>query len=255
VFIAAASTAYSFQNADAATIFGLELDTQLGLGRLSPALELFSVQANYSWIDSDVTVRGGSTGGGGISATGDVFLNGATVTGNSGGGIDVGDGAHLTMTDSEVSDNVTDFRGAGITIFRGALTMTSSTVSGNRVIPTASADLPVLPAGGGVYVHVLQPNQYFSKRRFSEAERALALRDDHPYRPGVEAGYPALVGRFADLRDAGVGFYSGLELLDHEPGLVYSDDCCHYNARGNDMLVDFIAAAILERLGGEAGAP
>lgn len=60
VFIAAASTAYSFQNADEATILGIEADAQMGLSRISPALQLFSVSANYSWIHSDVTVRGGS---------------------------------------------------------------------------------------------------------------------------------------------------------------------------------------------------
>ncbi len=60
VFIAAASTAYSFQNADEATILGIELDAQFGLNRIAQALELFSASANYSWIMSDVTVRGGS---------------------------------------------------------------------------------------------------------------------------------------------------------------------------------------------------
>ena len=60
VFIAAASTAYSFQNADEATILGLEVEAQFGMERLSPVLEPLSLSANYSWIDSDVTVRAGS---------------------------------------------------------------------------------------------------------------------------------------------------------------------------------------------------
>ena len=59
VFIAAASSAFSFQNADEATIVGIEADAQFGLGRFARALELFSASANYSWIDSDVTVRAG----------------------------------------------------------------------------------------------------------------------------------------------------------------------------------------------------
>lgn len=61
VFIAAASSAYSFQNAEKADIVGIELDAQVGLGRLADALEAFSFQGNYSWIDSDVTVRAYST--------------------------------------------------------------------------------------------------------------------------------------------------------------------------------------------------
>ena len=62
VFIAAASTAFSFQNAREAQVLGLEVDVQLGLARLSPALRQFGVQANYSWIDSEVEVREGLGG-------------------------------------------------------------------------------------------------------------------------------------------------------------------------------------------------
>ena len=57
VFISAASTAYSFQNADDATVLGIELDAQLRLARISEWLEEFSLSANYSWIDSEVNVR------------------------------------------------------------------------------------------------------------------------------------------------------------------------------------------------------
>lgn len=60
VFIAAASTAFSFQNAKAARVVGIEVDAQFGLERLARALHGFRAQANYSWIDSDVEVRAGS---------------------------------------------------------------------------------------------------------------------------------------------------------------------------------------------------
>jgi len=62
VFIAAASTAYSFQNADEADVLGLEMDVQLSLGRITPALQDFGFQGNYSWIDSEVSVREGAGG-------------------------------------------------------------------------------------------------------------------------------------------------------------------------------------------------
>lgn len=62
VFIAAASTAFSFQNAKEASVVGLELDAQFGLDRIAPVLEDFSAQANYSWIHSDVEVRQGLGG-------------------------------------------------------------------------------------------------------------------------------------------------------------------------------------------------
>jgi hypothetical protein len=60
VFIAAASSAYSFQNAEDATVFGLEADVQLSAARLTEALENFSIQGNFAWIESEVRVgRGG----------------------------------------------------------------------------------------------------------------------------------------------------------------------------------------------------
>jgi hypothetical protein len=59
VFIAAASSAFSFQNAEKADVMGLELDVQLMASRISPALQNLSFQGNYSWIDSEVTVRPG----------------------------------------------------------------------------------------------------------------------------------------------------------------------------------------------------
>jgi outer membrane receptor protein involved in Fe transport len=57
VFIAAASTAYSYQNAEKADIAGVELEGQLRLGRFGSILDPFSVNANFSWIHSEVTVR------------------------------------------------------------------------------------------------------------------------------------------------------------------------------------------------------
>jgi len=56
VFIAAASSAYSFQNAEKADIVGLELDVQLQANRLSRLFDGIFFSGNYSWIDSEVTV-------------------------------------------------------------------------------------------------------------------------------------------------------------------------------------------------------
>lgn len=62
VFIAAASTAYSFQNAREASVVGLEVEARVGLGRFMESLTPFTVQANYSLINSEVEVRGGEGG-------------------------------------------------------------------------------------------------------------------------------------------------------------------------------------------------
>jgi len=62
VFVAAASAAYSFQNAKDARIYGLEIDAQMGLEHLSPALRDYTAQLNYSKIESKVNVRQGEAG-------------------------------------------------------------------------------------------------------------------------------------------------------------------------------------------------
>ena len=50
----------------------------------------------------------------------------------------------------------------------------------------------MLAARGARYVHVLQPNQYFTTRPFAPGEAAVAIAADSPFKPGVEQGYPVL---------------------------------------------------------------
>jgi outer membrane receptor protein involved in Fe transport len=56
VFVAAASSAYSFQNADEATLYGVEVDVQLSAERVLPLFRDVSFQGNLAWIESDVSV-------------------------------------------------------------------------------------------------------------------------------------------------------------------------------------------------------
>ena len=51
----------------------------------------------------------------------------------------------------------------------------------------------MLAAQGITYVHVLQPNRYFTSRPFTPEEAAVALNADSPFKSGVEQGYPALL--------------------------------------------------------------
>jgi hypothetical protein len=56
VFVAAASSAYSFQNAKEAQLFGVEADVQLSASHLARFLENLSFQGNFAWIESEVEV-------------------------------------------------------------------------------------------------------------------------------------------------------------------------------------------------------
>jgi hypothetical protein len=98
------------------------------------------------------------------------------------------------------------------------------------------------------YVHVLQPNQYFTTRRFGEDESRVAINPASPFKQGAEAGYPALVTGPgpALLKDQGVRFLDGTRIFDAESAPVYIDDCCHYTRRGYELLARFLANAILQ---------
>jgi hypothetical protein len=104
----------------------------------------------------------------------------------------------------------------------------------------------MLAARGARYVHVLQPNQYFTTRPFAPGEAAVAIAADSPFKPGVEQGYPVLeqVVSSGELARAGVTVVDGVHLFDRERAPVYIDNCCHYTRRGYEILADAIAAAL-----------
>jgi hypothetical protein len=97
---------------------------------------------------------------------------------------------------------------------------------------------------GVPYFHFLQPNQYFTARRFDDTERKTALNPGSPFKPGAEQGYPALLAAGDRLAKEEL-FFNGVEIFDKEPSAVYLDDCCHYTSRGNALLADFVSASIL----------
>jgi hypothetical protein len=103
----------------------------------------------------------------------------------------------------------------------------------------------MVEARGGAYVHVLQPNQYFTNRRFAPAEAATALNDASPYKASIELGYPALIAAAPRLTDAGVAFMDATSAFDRVAAPVYMDDCCHYTLAGNRALAELIAATVL----------
>jgi len=107
----------------------------------------------------------------------------------------------------------------------------------------------LLSARSVPYVHVLQPNQYYTQRRFGADEARVALNDQSPFKDGVEKGYPVLLQRAASgvWAKHHVQFIDATGIFDREPSPVYMDDCCHYTPTGNRILADHIAAGILAR--------
>jgi hypothetical protein len=108
----------------------------------------------------------------------------------------------------------------------------------------------ILAARGALYVHVLQPNQYFTTRRFGAAEARVARNPAQPFKVSVERGYPALERHAAQLQRS-ERFADATTLFDHEDAAVYEDDCCHYTQRGNELMAAFVAAQIRRALAAE----
>jgi hypothetical protein len=97
----------------------------------------------------------------------------------------------------------------------------------------------LLAARGVAYLHVLQPNQYYSTRAFTTAEKAIAFNDGSPFKEGAANGYPFLEKALEP------GALNAVHLFDTAREPVYVDNCCHYTSAGNRVLADFIAKAVV----------
>jgi hypothetical protein len=74
------------------------------------------------------------------------------------------------------------------------------------------------------YYHFLQPNQYLSgSKPMSEAEKRVAIQADHPYRQGVETGYPLLIRNGRALKEQGIPFYNLTGIFKDYPEAIYID--------------------------------
>jgi hypothetical protein len=104
----------------------------------------------------------------------------------------------------------------------------------------------LLSARGIPYYHFLQPNQYFTKRVFSEEEKAIAIRATTPIARNAARGYPHLAAIGPWLTSKGIRYHDATGIFDEEPEAIYIDNCCHYNQLGNELLAEFIAVKILE---------
>jgi hypothetical protein len=120
----------------------------------APAFGLIDVRGNFDRLGSrvnpgdlllkNVTLRGGSSFGG-LSNSGNTSIENSTVSNNTGGGgiSNFGglscnsagcfpSGGTLSIKNSTISGNASNFRGGGLSNFQGAATIENSTISGNQ---------------------------------------------------------------------------------------------------------------------------
>jgi hypothetical protein len=109
-------------------------------------------------------------------------------------------------------------------------------------------------AYGFHYFHFLQPNQYVADSKpMGPEERAIALPPRYAYRKSATAGYPRLIAAGKQLSALGVPFRDLTMMFREVEEPVYSDGCCHFNARGNELIAQEVARVIGEALGAEQG--
>jgi hypothetical protein len=109
-------------------------------------------------------------------------------------------------------------------------------------------------AYGFRYFHFLQPNQYVADSKpMGPEERAIALPPTYAYRKSATAGYPRLIAAGKQLSALGVPFRDLTMLFREVEEPVYSDGCCHFNARGNELIAQEVARVIGEALDAEQG--
>ena len=100
----------------------------------------------------------------------------------------------------------------------------------------------LLRGSGALYLHVLQPNQWFRKSGNYEP-----IEPGHIYEwiiDPVNLGYAALLDRVPQLRDSGVHVLDATMVFRNINQGVYLDDCCHYTKEGNKVLFHAVAKEI-----------
>ena len=99
-------------------------------------------------------------------------------------------------------------------------------------------------SSGGLYLHVLQPNQWWTK----PAGEYPPIEREHIYKwvvPLIEKGYPLLAERMTVLERSGVQVFDATAVFRGVPWRdVYVDDCCHYTDKGNALLAMSIAQRV-----------
>jgi hypothetical protein len=105
------------------------------------------------------------------------------------------------------------------------------------------------------YFHFIQPNQYYSGKKFSEPERTIAFTQngEYEYVERIGRGYPILLSKIAELKNSHVEVFNAVDIFDNITDIVYVDDCCHYNDLGNATLARFIARQIQNTLTRQPG--
>ena len=104
------------------------------------------------------------------------------------------------------------------------------------------------------YFHFLQPNQYVpGSKPLSEWERSNATTPG-PFGDAAGMGYPLLIEAGKRLAESGIPFVDLTEIFSDHSETLYSDNCCHLNDRGYQLLAEKMVSIIAEAISNEGNA-
>ena len=98
---------------------------------------------------------------------------------------------------------------------------------------------------GAEYYHFQQPNQYVpDSKPLTDEELAVAYDPERGSITTYNHAYPQLLRLGDELRRHGISYHDLTQIFADNRETLYSDDCCHLNARGYELLAD----AMVQRL-------
>ena len=108
---------------------------------------------------------------------------------------------------------------------------------------------------GAEYYHFLQPNQYVpDSKPLTDEERAIAYNPQSGSIVTYNHAYPQLLRLGDELRRHGVNYHDLTQIFADNRETLYSDDCCHLNARGYELLADAMVRRLAPALRSRAAA-
>ena len=104
-------------------------------------------------------------------------------------------------------------------------------------------------AEGIIYVHFLQPNQYFEgSKPLSEKERKIAIKPNNLWGTAAKEGYHFLVSKGKELKTRGIPFYDLTMVFKNTKEDIYTDGCCHFGKEGNEIMGREIADILMKEI-------
>lgn len=100
---------------------------------------------------------------------------------------------------------------------------------------------------GLTYLHVLQPNQYLEgSKPLTENEKKVAYDPTNAWGQIIRNDYKQMIASGTNLKGKGVAFYDFTDVFQNVNEDLYTDTCCHFNVRGNELLAYKLGQFILE---------